>query len=160
MTPNGVVATVASAVMLLASCSASPPDLSEDELEQRAVDLLMQLPVDPLDADDFEVTASEVKLDDPYVSAHGVGDDVPAVEMTDSLLARLDADGFEIRHRRPIDAHLGYEVLASDGQLVLRAQIGPGIAGSAMYPPLDGGSYVAVQLANIGGGPGWTDVGR
>lgn len=154
------VSVLTGVALLVSGCDLFRSGLSTSELEQRAVDLMRAMPVEPLDGADFDVTVSDVKLDEPYVSAHGVGNGTEAQEMVAALTSQLQGDGFDVHRSQPVDYSLGFEVLASDGMVVVRAQIGPGDASSAAYPPLEDGSYLAVQVANIDSGPGWTEVDR
>lgn len=148
---------VSAALALLAGCGRLPPALSAEELEQRAVAVLESLPAEPI-GDDFGVTTQEVKLDRPYASAHGVGTAVGVGEMTAAVVEVLEADGVEVRHDRQVDYSLGHEVLAADRRVVIRVHLGSGSHGNAFYPPLDHGTYVAIQLANVDGGPNWTEI--
>lgn len=156
--PTSVILTLASVTLLLGGCDLFSSGLQVSELERSTVGLLRQLPVEPLGGPDFDVTTTEVKLDAPYVSAHGVGRDSDVDQLVAALTAQLQADGFEVISSGPIDHIHGFEVLASDGVVVVRAQLGAGDAGSAIYPPLQDGAYLVVQMANTRSGPDWTDV--
>ncbi|MGM0618893.1 MAG: hypothetical protein ACQEUI_12260 [Actinomycetota bacterium] len=148
-----VVAVVA------AGCGWLQPALSAEALEQRTVAVLERLPVEPL-GDDFGVTSEQVKLDRPYAMAHAVGPEVDLEELAAAVIEVVEADGLEVQHRRPVDDSLGYEVLATDRRVVVRVQLGPGLDGNLAYPPLERGTYIAVQLANIDSGPAWTEPDR
>ncbi|MFO7779974.1 MAG: hypothetical protein R6V28_16610 [Nitriliruptoraceae bacterium] len=148
-----VVAVVA------AGCGWLQPALSAEALEQRSVAVLERLPVEPL-GDDFGVTSEQVKLDRPYAMAHAVGPEVDLEELAAAVIEVVEADGLEVQHRRPVDDSLGYEVLATDRRVVVRVQLGPGLDGNLAYPPLERGTYIAVQLANIDSGPAWTEPDR
>lgn len=147
------------AVVVAAGCGWLQPALSAEELEQRTVAVLERLPVEPL-GEDFEVTSEQVKLDRPYATAHAVGPEVDPEELASAVIEVLEADGLEVRHSRPVDYGLGYEVLALDRRVVVRTQLGPGIDGDLAYPPLERGTYMAIQLANIKSGPAWTEPDR
>jgi hypothetical protein len=157
---RGPLLLVAAALVLVtAGCGRIPPALSAEALEQRTVAVLERLPVDAL-GDGLEATSEQVKLDRPYASAHAVGPDVDLEAMAAAVVEVLEADGLEVLHRQPVDYQLGYEVLAADRRLVARVQLGPGIDGNVTYPPLDRGTYVTIQVANVHSGPAWTEVER
>ena len=142
-----------------AGCGWLQPALSAETLEQRTVAVLERLPVEPL-GEDFEVTSEQVKLDRPYATAHAVGPEVDLEELAAAVIEVAEGDGLEVQHRRPVDYSLGHEVLAADRRVVLRVQLGPGIDGNLVYPPLERGTYLAIQLANVNSGPAWTEPER
>lgn len=148
--PLAVVAVVA------AGCGWLQPALSAEALEQRTAAVLERLPVEPL-GEDFGVTSEQVKLDRPYAVAHAVGPEVELEQLAAAVIAAVEVDGLEVQHRGPIDYSLGYEVLATDRRVVVRVQLGPGIDGNRAYPPLERGTYLAIQLANTNSGPAWTE---
>lgn len=148
-----VVAVVA------AGCGWLQPALSAEELEHRTTAVLEVLPVEPI-GEDFGVTSEQVKLDRPYVMAHAVGPEVDLDRLAAAVIEVVEADGLEVQHSRPVDYSLGYEVLATDRRVVVRVQLGPGLDGNLAYPPLERGTYIAVQLANIDSGPAWTEPDR
>jgi hypothetical protein len=131
-----------------------------DTLGNRAVALLESLDAQPLDGETFDVDESVVKLDEPYVSAHGIRDDHDTEATIVDLASVLQDDGFDIARNQAVDYSLGHEVLATDGELVIRSFVGAGSDHFTAYPRLDAGSYVVVVVANVGSGPAWTDVDR
>jgi hypothetical protein len=150
---------VAAVALLLAGCGLFRSALSTSELERRTAELLDALPVEPLGGPDGDLTVTEVKLDGPYVSAHGLGRPTTIDEMRTAVTAQLEADGYQIHSSQPVAHSLGYEILAADGAAVVRAQLGTGDPDSTTYRPLEDGVYVVVQTANVDSGPDWTDVG-
>lgn len=153
------VSLLAVVVVVAAGCGWLQPALSAEELEQRTVAVLERLPVEPL-GEDFAGTSEQVKLDRPYATAHAVGLEVGPEELAAAVVEVLDADGLEVQHSRPVDYSLGHEVLATDRRVVVRVQLGPGIDGNLAYPPLERGTYIAIQLANTNSGPAWTELDR
>ncbi len=135
------------------------PALSAEELEQLTVAVLERLPVEPL-GEDFGVTSEQIKLDRPYATAHAVGPEVDLERLAAAVIEVLEIDGLEVQHSRPVDYSLGYEVLATDRRVVVRVQLGPGVDGNDVYPPLERGTYIAIRLANSNSGPAWTEPDR
>jgi hypothetical protein len=154
-----VHALLAVVAVAAAGCGWLQPALSAEALEQRTVALLERLPVEPL-GEDFEVTSEQVKLDRPYAMAHAVGREVDLDELAAAVIEVVEGDGLVVQHRRRVDHSLGHEVLAADRRVVLRVQFGPGIDGNLVYPTLERGTYIAIQLANVNSGPAWTEPDR
>jgi hypothetical protein len=150
---------LAAVAMLAVGCGWHQPTLTAAELEQRTVVLLERLPVEPI-GEDVEVASEQVKLDRPYALAHAVGPEVDLEELAAAVIEVMEADGLEVLHSRPVDYSLGYEVLAADRRVVVRIQLGTGIEGNPVYRPLERGTYIAIQQANINSGPAWTEPDR